>query len=394
MVMRHIKEFARLLFNSLISLLFFFVKIKKNKVIITSTQNTSYNFNSKYLFEYLMNIEKNALFDVYYIINDTEKRQQLNEQYGTNRFIESNTFSGILFCLDAKFWISSTFEVPINSLFRNRKRKVVHLGHGVPLKNIGLSEERISIFKKLNRLIRTRQFTDIVCYSDFFKSTMLKTFANRDANYLCFGQSRNDNLATDYSIVRDKLRKLSSSSGNAQYILYAPTWRPYGATIFFPFELNKDYFDDFLRKHNVYIFTRSHPFYPSKIDAEIRSLKNIIEFNSDVAPEICDYLTGFDGLITDYSSIYIDYLVTDHKVAFIPYDLDEYTEHVGFSHSYDEFTPGAKIFSQDDIMRFILSKDDLFRDKRQKIKEITNTKNNGNNFEIIDYLKKFIDMES
>lgn len=388
--MKNIEEISKLIFNSFISLFFCFIRLNNRKVIITSTRNISYNFNSKYLFEYLTRGEGDGFFDVYYVINDDEKRQQLNTSYSTTRFIESKTLSGTLFCLNAKFWVSSTFELPVNSLFRNRKRTVLHLGHGVPLKKIGLNEERVSLFKKVNRLIRTRQFTDIICYSEFFKDSMIRTFRNASANYLYLGQPRNDSLFLDKSLARKKLQEHSHANDNAQFILYAPTWRPYKTTVFFPFQLSAPSFGNFLSKENIYIFIRSHPFYPSTISSEVQSIENIIEFNSDVAPEICDYLTGFDGVITDYSSIYIDYLVTGHKVAFIPYDLTDYKDKVGFCYPYHEFTPGIKIFSQSDLMSFLLSGDKEFEDERLKIKSITNTKNAGNCFEIVEYLKRNI----
>lgn len=386
--MIYIAELFYIFVNTILTSLSLIKKINKRKIIITSTRNISFNFNSKYLFEYLINSDEWKRYEIYYVINDDKKRKELNKMYGKNYFIESKSFAGALFCLDAVFWISSTFELPVNSFIRDPRRSVLHLGHGVPLKKIGLNEENISFIKKINRKIRTRQFTDVISYSDSLKENMVKTFANDKANYLFLGQPRNDNLNPDNKHVRTNLSKICGADSNAQFILYAPTWRPYDTTYFFPFNIDVQKLDKILKSTNTYIFLRSHPFYPSHLSDEIQSLSNVIKFNSDVAPEICDYLSGFDGLITDYSSIYIDFLVTDNKIAFVPYDYSLYSTNVGFCYPYNEFTPGSKIYNEEDFERFILSDNTAYQHERLKIRTITNTKPSGNCFEVANYIKQ------
>ena len=386
--MIYITELFGILINTLVVMFSLKRKINNKKIIITSTHNSSFNFNSKYLFEYLINSNDWKGYEIFYVINDGDKRKELNNRYGKDYFIESKSFFGAFFCLDAVCWISSTFEIPVNSFIRDPRRRVLHLGHGVPLKKIGLNEENISIIKKINRKIRTRQFTDIVSYSEFLKANMVKTFGNVNANYLYLGQPRNDNLSSDSKHVRRILANLSGAASDAQFILYAPTWRPYDTTHFFPFNIDIQKLDNILKTSNTYIFIRSHPFYPSNLSDEIQSLSHVIKFNSDIAPEICDYLFGFDALITDYSSIYIDYLVTDNKIAFIPYDYSLYETNVGFCYPYYDFTPGHKIYNQDDLECFILSDNAKYQNERLKIRTITNTKPAGNCFEVANYIKQ------
>lgn len=384
--MTYITEFFNICINTLLASFALIKRINKKKVIITSTHNVSFNFNSKYLFDYLVSNNDWKDYDIYYVINDDEKRKILNEKYSKDHFIESKSLVGAFFCLDAVCWVSSTFEIPVNSLIKDHRRTVLHLGHGVPLKKIGLNEENISFFKKINRLIRTRQFTDIVSYSDHLKNNMIKTFANKEANYLFLGQPRNDNLNSNDKSVRAFLSKISGAAIDAQFILYAPTWRPYDTTFFFPFNVNLQRFEELLASTNTYIFVRSHPFYPSRLSDEIQSLANIIIFNSNIAPEICDYLASFDGLITDYSSIYIDYLVTDNKMAFIPYDYSLYEKNVGFCYPYNDFTPGPKIYNEKDLEEFILADNTDYRQERLKIRTITNTQASGNCSDIARYI--------
>ena len=49
-----------------------------------------------------------------------------------------------------------------------------------------------------------------------------------------------------------------------------------------------------------------------------------------------------DVLVTDYSSIWIDYLLLDRPIIYIPYDLEEYLRTKGLFLEFEKNTPGFK----------------------------------------------------
>ena len=62
------------------------------------------------------------------------------------------------------------------------------------------------------------------------------------------------------------------------------------------------------------------------------------------------FLEEADVLVTDYSSIYFDFLLTDKPVVFFDYDLEEYlsdTREMYFD--YEAFTPGMKAKNQEEL---------------------------------------------
>jgi CDP-glycerol glycerophosphotransferase len=60
--------------------------------------------------------------------------------------------------------------------------------------------------------------------------------------------------------------------------------------------------------------------------------------------------TKVDLLITDYSSIFFDFLLTDKPVLFYPYDKDEYlTMDRSMYDDYDTVTPGHKAYNYSDF---------------------------------------------
>jgi CDP-glycerol glycerophosphotransferase len=173
-------------------------------------------------------------------------------------------------------------------------------------------------------------------------------------------------------------------------ILYAPTWRPTSGVRLFPFEdFSRDTLADFLTINKINIFIRSHPNFEDEIDAELLKLPNIYLFSGKIYPEIMDYLNVFDLLITDYSSIYFDYLLLDRPIVFLPYDYDQYNEEIGFAVLYKEFTPGDKSLNMKDFLCAIekpLNGNDAYINERNRINKICNSFQKDNCKELVKLL--------
>ncbi len=82
-------------------------------------------------------------------------------------------------------------------------------------------------------------------------------------------------------------------------------------------------------------------------------MKNITLFSAKKYNEVMDYINCFDALITDYSSIYLDYMLLERPIVFLPYDLEDYENSVGFTMDYMENTPGPKPSSQEDFIEVL-----------------------------------------
>lgn len=66
------------------------------------------------------------------------------------------------------------------------------------------------------------------------------------------------------------------------------------------------------QKHNIHVFIKKHPFINESNDAA-RNIKNLFTIPSSV--DIYPHLKHFDALITDYSSIIYDFILTEKPVA-------------------------------------------------------------------------------
>jgi CDP-glycerol glycerophosphotransferase (TagB/SpsB family) len=126
-----------------------------------------------------------------------------------------------------------------------------------------------------------------------------------------------------------------------------------------------------LSKEKIYIIVKLHRFHQN--EKFPKNMMNVIfvkdhELEGDIYP----LLPLTDFLITDYSSIYIDYLLTNKPIIFLDYDFQSYIEvDREFYYSYKEVTPGPKVSFWNDLVTVIkkeLNKDTYIKDRQKMIK--------------------------
>ena len=125
-----------------------------------------------------------------------------------------------------------------------------------------------------------------------------------------------------------------------------PTFRDSEVEFFREIDLDK--FNEFLRNNNILFCVKLHP--KSKLKEKFASLEseNIINIHADTDPYV--FINESHGLVTDYSSIYFDYLFADKPICFFDYDLETYLKDSREMYfDYEEFTPGEKATNQGEL---------------------------------------------
>lgn len=340
--------------------------------IFSSVDNNNFNYNSKYLFQYVR--EHLPEITPRFVIDDADKRRILAEEYGNQYFISSQTGEGLRTILQSGVWITSA-GLPAYTLKNNPDRIVVNLWHGIPLKKIALMEENAGRLQKLYfRKLFSEKYTYVLTTSSHLVSVMAKSFAVPANRVKVWGQPRNDAILQGAS--RDEfLRRIDVEPEKcSKLILYAPTFRDGKDTWLFPFEdYDGEALGEFLEKRGWYMCLRTH--LSEHLDISRFSGNHIRFANADVADDIAQWMGCFDLLITDYSSIYLDYLLLEKPMIFLPYDKEEYLKNRGMNFPYDKVTPGPKPQSQReflDCMEKLLGDGDSYCAKRRKCNDYFN----------------------
>jgi CDP-glycerol glycerophosphotransferase (TagB/SpsB family) len=368
------------------SLCFLFIPKLEKRVIFSSEFNVTYKHNSKYLFEYFIN--KHPEKEIKFVINDQILREDLSATVG-DYFVESETLAGMIYVLRAKTWIVSSLETPVGGMFLSAGRYVYHLGHGAPIKSIGLLEKYSNLKKKTYLKLIRFNFSYFFSTSELFRSTWSGFIGVKPNKVVIMGQARNDIL---HEPNQSLVKKLISKSSSCKNVLYAPTWRAFCDTKLFPFAcIDLFRLSNFLEENNINIFLRLHPNFEESTPKEMTDIARVTTLFSSEVADINDILGAFDLLITDYSSIYIDYLVTHKPILFLPYDYEEFKEEIGFTISYMEYAPGPKPKTQVEFeseLKKLLFNSHYYKEERIFANNILNDLERGNCEQNADFILK------
>jgi CDP-glycerol glycerophosphotransferase (TagB/SpsB family) len=241
-----------------------------------------------------------------------------------------------------------------------------NMWHGVPLKKIQHDNRfdrfrnpkgflqwlngvprRLTDEKKHDYILATSEFyapvfsgafkTKKVIVNGYPRCDMLKELENGKTgikNILSIEEQR------VYDIISECSRK------GMKIIFYMPTFRE-TETMFLDI-MNLDKFSSYLKENNALFVVKLHC--KSKLAKALddKNFESIVQMKQGSDPYSC--LKFSDVLVTDYSSIYFDYLLTGKPIVFFDYDKKEYlasSRELYFD--YDEFTPGQKAENQDEL---------------------------------------------
>lgn len=151
-------------------------------------------------------------------------------------------------------------------------------------------------------------------------------------------------------------------------VLVAPTFRDSRAT---PLGLTPEVrlaLDEWCDRNSVELLFKFHPL---ESGAEHVRGNHLHRYSSD--KDIYPLLPKISALVTDYSSIYMDYLLIDRPILFLVPDLDAYL-HLDRQMQFDfeEMTPGPKVMDWKELTAELLSqwRDDAFARERWTLRTL------------------------
>jgi CDP-glycerol glycerophosphotransferase (TagB/SpsB family) len=123
-------------------------------------------------------------------------------------------------------------------------------------------------------------------------------------------------------------------------MLYMPTFRDWRNDADRVIPIDWKALDAALQAHGGALFCKLHPNDQARVP-DLSAMRRIHLIPSSVDPY--PILKHTDALISDYSSIFFDYLLLDRPLVFYPYDLDDYRKYSrALYDDYDSVTPGPK----------------------------------------------------
>jgi CDP-glycerol glycerophosphotransferase (TagB/SpsB family) len=206
--------------------------------------------------------------------------------------------------------------------------KLIQMWHGEPIKKIWfLSDLYISRRSKIVLFFEKLEYKGYKYVLSNYWSKDIIAGAFRNSNVLNIWLPRNDMLMNDSMLELYKNTWIGNQINLykktfSTVLLFSPTFRELNQEAYFSQE-NLKAFNQVLSETNTLCIIKLHPnekrsFLSSNICSNIIDVTTILNFDST------DILPYVDWLITDYSSIYIDFLLTWKPIVWYQSDINEY----------------------------------------------------------------------
>ena len=327
---------------------------KKNKRIVLYS-NWGFRDNLRTLYQYLVD---NGYQEEYEIICASNDFYHLEKEKDV-KYV--SIYRGLYYFLTSKYFFYSFGKYPIKPA---PNQMVVNLWHGMPLKKIGNLEVGMEE-------IDYNFFTKLVSSSALFTPIMKAAFKAEDNQILLVGNIRNDEL-----FKKEKEKN----------IIWMPTYRNSNnyhdsqeALIFSLGEEDFSKIQQILSKHDYQLYIKLHPLEESRLHVQMNH-SNIHLLTEEIISEQYDTLYTFLGttsaLITDYSSVFLDYYLLNRPVAFTINDYEEYKDKRGFVfEDVKSLMVGSVIRDSHDLLEFlesVMKSEDSYIEERTKVNDKVN----------------------
>lgn len=333
------------------------LKIDEKAILLCAKQGKNIDGNIFYI---LKELQKDIYKDYkIYVACEKDKKLEFIEKFTTYNF---TNYELISITSKKYFKALATSKYLFNDTsfmwYFVKKEGQIYLNtwHGTPFKAMGRSDKDGNI--NIGNSQKNFLACDYLLYpSKYMMDIMLDDYMIRDligkTHILLSGYPRNEIF---FDKERAKKLKQELHLEGKEIIAYMPTWR--GSNVDnINLDTNIAVINNHLKeidkklKNNQVFFVNFHPFIQDKIN--ISGYKHIKPF--DKKYETYDFLNMADILITDYSSVFFDFAITNKKIILFAYDKKDYFKNRGTYFDINDL-PFTKVYNVKDLIKEINNK--------------------------------------
>lgn len=366
--------------------------LKEKNIVFTSTPD--YSDNSRAFSDYLIANGYLGKYKIFWAVTNPKKCKKLYPKAKVT-FVKDKGISRIL---NLKLFITAgwqfgTHGVPYQGS-RLQGQKVIRLWHGCSYK------DKDSRYKK--KPLSKTAFDYALVSGPLFIKTKAYFWNCDESKIIPLGYPRYDWLKKESSDAIKLKKELLCD--NEKLIIWMPTYRNNKSECVndndnitqFPIIASKNQWmqlDEFCKESRIVLIVKLHP-YQKDYDIDWKSFSNIKQIdNKDFElnhTNLYSFLSLTDALITDYSSVGVDYMVVNKPIAFTLDDFELYRDGRGFViPNVKDYMPGHHLYTFNDLTGFIkdvANNSDIYREQRAKLKDTLIHSSNNYCQEIADKL--------
>jgi CDP-glycerol glycerophosphotransferase len=342
----------------LLPLSYLFPKKKDLIVFIGGRKDGLFQGNIKYLYQYLHKTHEN----LYFLTYSKEEYLEIKKIY--NKVVLYPSAQSIYILLRSKIAVVDIYEwIKDFRFFLLHRSTIVQLWHGVGFKRIQLDspayiENRKKFFHRLEAaLYALYPKYDVLVSTSKFYTEQLFSRAFKSDRIIETGYPRNDIFFRE-TVKEDLIRcdvethQLIQEFKNQDHkvILYAPTYRETGGDPITSGAIQLSTLNEFAKANKLLFVFKFHTY--TNLSNSQENLSNIVWFDNEL--DVYPTLKLIDLLITDYSSIYMDYLLLNRPILYYPYDYEKYiAKDRAIQFDYEWITAGTICKSEEELLKQI-----------------------------------------
>ena len=363
----------RFLVNNIFPIFSYINKIipKDDRTVFFYCANDELNDNSEAVFNYLVEHRYNERYKIICGVGNPKKYR--------NRIMDNVSFipksKCILQYMKSGHVLYCMGKMPIKP---TKRQIVIHMWQGVPMKKIGL----------LSNVSNGKEFffTYVCAPSETWRPIMAAAFGCPEKNVCICGEPKADKLLIPKKECKEKLVIWAPTFRQSEYLGYNDSKQENLLPLFKQCEWQE--LNAYLKKCNVRMIVKLHPM------QDLRGLTSLKLSNFEIygaeafakeKGDIFEVMAQSDALISDYSGVFLDYLVLNRPICYVLDDYEDYKNTRGFVFENPlEYMPGQKAYVKEDLFTFIddvANGVDSYFEERKNVNVRVNKYSDGKNCE-------------
>ncbi len=378
-IFKHIKYFFLFFPHLFFYILTYFVKKDKNLWLFGAWRAEKYSDNSKYLFEWVL--KNHPHIHAVWITRNKTIFHTLKEKGIPVALARS--LVGFRLIAKAAVLVEIIGNADIGG-YRPYGATVIQLYHGIGAKKNKWLKPYTGIKGFMYEIVHDchrKSFWMVRSKED--QLTEQSRHGMDDAHVVITGYPRTDILFRDNSKHPVNVFLKQKFPGHKK-ILYMPTCRRFGKSVD-PTKLieSLNEVNEVLKNHKLVMLFKPHYLDIRKFVGRSLSFSNIVLATDEGYADIYGYISCFDALICDYSSLMYDFLLVDKPIVLYTYDLTEYEANEGLLDSYYSMPCGPMCSTWEETLKCVVSltNEDSWREKRLAAKAYFQAYTDGKNTE-------------
>lgn len=314
-----------------------------DKLVLMNGHGFKYNDSPRAIYEKMLELGIADQYKIVWALHDPAKY----DVPGNCTKVKMDTPQYFITALKAKYWISC---VNIERALHFKKKDTVYLNtwHGA---SINLCGNAVSKRKDFHF-----EHIDYFCIcGEYERDFIIRDFNVRPEAILPCGYARNDELYLANAETKEFYRRQLNVPEGKKVIVYAPTWRDSndgGASYQLAPPIDWVKWERELGDEYV-VLLRTHPYTTKLMNVEFNSfVRNCTEY-----PNVNHLLIAADILISDYSSVSLDYSILGKPFMCFGYDYEEYSRVRGFYYDLREEFPSGVQHTEDQVIDHLKNMD-------------------------------------